>query len=148
RKGDIETWLKTFKWPADVLPLLRDHPNYDDFWRGVDLGTRPEQVRWPIVHVGGWFDVFAQGVIDGFTTLQERGGEGGRGRQHLVMGPWTHGTYTREAGAFRFPANAEAPPGGMNEVQWLTFWLTNQPEAAADEPAVRYYVMGDVKDAQ
>jgi predicted acyl esterase len=146
--GDIETLLKVTNWPPEALPLLRQHPSYDDYWRTVDLNTRLDQVRWPIVHVGGWFDIFTQGTIDAFTQLQEHGGEGARGHQHLVIGPWTHGVYTREAGSFIFPANAASPPGDLGALQWLTFWLTGQPAAAAAEPAVRYYVMGAVKEPQ
>jgi predicted acyl esterase len=148
RKGLVEPWLRQTSWPQDVLPLLRQHPSYDEFWRGQDLATRPQKVRWPAVHIGGWFDIFTQSTIDTFTALQEQGGEGARGRQHLVIGPWTHGVYTRTAGQLTFPANAQYPAGMPDEVERLRFWLTGQPESAGREPAVRYYVMGDVRDRQ
>jgi predicted acyl esterase len=152
-KGDIEDWLQGNGWPKDVLPLLRQHPSYDDFWRGMDLGTRLDKVRWPMVHEGGWFDLYTQCYIDAFTQLQEQGGEGGRGHQHLLIGPWTHldigwNSFGRKAGVLTFPANAGFPPGAPGRVAWLQFWLTGKPEIPADEPAVRYYVMGDVTDRQ
>jgi predicted acyl esterase len=146
RKALVEDWLRLTRWPADALPMLRQHPNEDAYWRTMDLRQRLSQVRWPIVHVGGWFDLFTQGTLDAFTQLQERGGPGARGRQHLVIGPWTHGVYTRKAGDLTFPENAIRPPGAPDEFQWLSFWLTGQPAIPADEPAVRYYVMGDVDD--
>lgn len=152
-KADTEGWLRDTGWPKEVLPLFRQHPSYDDFWRCMDLGTRLEHVRWPIVHVGGWFDAYTQGTLDAFTQLQERGGEGARGHQHLLIGPWTHdpvwrGGFLRTAGSLRFPENAAHPPGTIDEFGWLSFWLTGKPEVPSDEPAVRYYVMGDVTDPQ
>jgi uncharacterized protein len=134
--------------PGFVAEHLR-HPRYDTFWRGLDLGTRLDQVRWPIVHVTGWFDIALQDALDAFTQLQERGGEGARGRQHLLVGPWTHlAPFTREAGQLTFPENAVFPPGAPDTLQWLLFFLKGQQEIPANEPAVRYYVMGDVTDPQ
>jgi hypothetical protein len=147
RKSLVEQLLVESEWPSDVLPLFRAHPTYDDFWRGLDLGTRAEEVRWPIVHVGGWFDLFPQGTIDTFTQLQERGGEGARGQQRLIIGPWTHnGLFSRRAGDLLFPANAGFPAGAPSEFAWVNFWLKGQPPIPATEPVVRYYLMGDVDD--
>src|SRR5712691_1452483 len=42
--------------------------------------------------------------------------------------------------------NALYPPEAPTQLQWLRFWLTGQPPLPANEPAVRYYVMGDVSD--
>jgi putative CocE/NonD family hydrolase len=153
RRGDMEAWQQFTRWTPAALPTWRAHATYDDYWRGQDLSTRLEQVRSPMVHVGGWFDLFSQGTIDAFTQLQERGGEGARGRQHLVIGPWEHlslssGVFARKAGEITFPANAVLPPEAPDGFEWLSFWLKGQPETPANEPAVRYYVMGDVTDPQ
>jgi predicted acyl esterase len=150
RKG-IDIWFNTL--PPAVGQLYRDHPRYDDFWRGQDLSTRLDQVHWPMVHTTGWYDYFLQGTLDIFTQLQENAGDGARGRQHLLIGPWVHsdvfpGHVTRTAGALTYPANAVLPPNTTDGFDWLSFWLTGQPAIPADEPAVRYYVMGDVTDRQ
>jgi putative CocE/NonD family hydrolase len=147
RKG-WEGWLRD-AWPPEVLPLFRQHASYDDFWHGFDLRTRLGKVRWPMVHVAGWFDLFSQGSLDAFTELQARGGPGARGRQHLIAGPWEHfGLFKRQAGELTFPENAAGPPGAPDELQWLSFWLKGEPETVRNEHAVRYYVMGDVTDPQ
>lgn len=149
RKSLVEQYLSQTGWPSDVLPRLRAHPTYDDFWRGFDLGTRLEEVRWPIVHVGGWFDLFTQGTIEAFSQLQERGGEGARGQQRLILGPWTHtGLYQRQAGELLFPQNAVSPAEAPSELDWIRSWLKDQPQIPATEPVVRYYLMGDVSDPQ
>lgn len=148
RKALVEDWLRLTNWPPPVLPLLRRHETYDDYWKVQDLRARLSRVRWPVVHVGGWFDIFAQGTIDAFTELQERGGPGARGRQFLVMGPWTHGVYQRRAGDLTFPENAARPPGVPGEFEWLSFWLTGKPAPAPGLASVHYYVMGDVDDPE
>jgi predicted acyl esterase len=144
-------WYKT-NFPA-AERLMRAHPHYDDFWRDVDLSARLDQVHSPMVHLTGWYDGSHQWIIDTFAQLQENGGGGARGRQHLVIGIWLHGdiysgTLGRTAGIFTFPKNAVLPPETPTQLDWLSFWLTGQPAVPASEPAVRYYVMGDVTDPQ
>jgi hypothetical protein len=146
RKALVEDWLRMTRWPPEVLPMIRQHPSDDEFWAETDLRRRLSRVRWPILHEGGWFDIFTQGTIDAFTELQARGGEGARGRQHLVLGPWTHAVHTRKAGELTFPENAVGLPGAPDMLQWLSFWLKGVPTTPASEPPVRYYVMGDVDD--
>jgi predicted acyl esterase len=146
RKALVEDWLRLTRWPPEVLLLYRQHASEDAFWRDLDLRRRRDRVRWPIVLVGGWFDIFTQGTLDAFTELQARGGEGARGRQHLVIGPWIHGPPARRAGELTFPENAVGPPGMPDTFQWLSFWLKGAPSSPAKEPPVRYYVMGDVDD--
>jgi putative CocE/NonD family hydrolase len=89
-----------------------------------------------------------KGIKGAFTQIQDRGGVGSH--PHLIMGPWTHpgaaGYSPRDAGELHFPSSANYPPGAPTDLQWLRFWLTGQPEIPVDEPAVRYYVMGDTKD--
>jgi uncharacterized protein len=84
---------------------------------------------------------------------EDCGGDGARGQQRLLIGPWVQeelisGAVTRTAGALTFPKNAVLPPDTPNAFGWLSFWLTGQPAVPANEPAVRYYMMGDVTDPQ
>ena len=50
-----------------------------------------EKVQVPVYNQGGWYDIFAQGNIENFTGLQNRGGGLAAGNQKLMMGPWAHG---------------------------------------------------------
>jgi predicted acyl esterase len=149
-RKEYESWFRT-NYPV-ALPLMRAHPHYDDFWRDVDLSARLDQVHWPMVHMTGWYDDYVQETIDTFAQLQENGGEGARGRQHLIIGPWDHlaaetGSLTGPVGILTFK-NAGLPPDTPDAFGWLSFWLTGQPAVPDTEPAVRYYVMGDVTDPQ
>jgi hypothetical protein len=130
-------------WPME---LLRQHPNDDDFWRGMDLRMRLDRVRWPGVYTAGWFNYFCQGTIDAFVEIQKRGGDGARGRQHLIIGLGPFNPTTRQCGELTFAETAARPPGAPDDLQWLRFWLKGEPTVPPDEPAVRYFVMGDVDD--
>src|SRR5262249_47247219 len=91
RKGFMESWFLGNGYPGDALFQIYQNPRYNSLWSTVDFSTRVEQVHWPVVMVGGWFDLlgFTQGTLDAFMQLQDRGGAGSR--PHLVVGPWTHG---------------------------------------------------------
>ncbi|MBM3472007.1 MAG: CocE/NonD family hydrolase [Armatimonadetes bacterium] len=142
RKSMIEGWYKLAQWPDYAMEEPLQHPRYDDLWKTLDLTTRASSVKVPMMHVGGWHDIFTQGTIDAFVALQERGGEGARGSQHLIMGPWAHGIKQTKIGQLQYPDNAKWPEGAPDELKWLTTFLLGDPAEADRLPAVWYYVMG------
>ncbi len=133
------------------LDEIAAHPYEDDFWAPVQTGNRFGDVNAAGLHVGGWFDIFQQGTLDGFSGYQTQGGPGAAGKQKLIMGPWTHGgLYGREQGELVFPENAERPPYPYAFDTLFNHYLqVNDPgvtDTPEDVPNVQYYVMGDVDD--
>ena len=133
-----------------VLPELIAHENYTlDYWTNTSLEDNWGDIHVPAIHVGGWYDCFAQGTIDGFIGYHYFGGEGAKNNSKLIMGPWVHGA-SRYSGELVYPENAK--PG----LSWELF-VSMIYEICTDEnyesefdfyswPAVSYYVMGDVDD--
>jgi hypothetical protein len=39
----------------------------------------------PFIHLGGWFDIHEQPILDNFIHFQAEGAEGSRGNQKLMM---------------------------------------------------------------
>jgi predicted acyl esterase len=142
RKADIENWTTGNKFDPKALDLMRSHPSYDDYWARFETATRHAQMKAPAIHVGGWFDMFAQGTIDEFVGRQHRGGPGAKGAQKLVMGPWTHAIGKMPAGELTFP-NATRVPVQYDPLRWFAHYLKGADNGAEKEPAVAYYVMGD-----
>ncbi len=143
RKSLIEDWLRATKFSPDALKLWTSHPSYDDYWRARDLKEHYSKVNAAAVHIGGYFDIFAQGTIDAFVGYQEHGGPGARGKQKLIMGPWTHGVFSEKAGELNFP-NAKRPPNNVRDQwRWFDHTLKGVDNGIDGEPAVTYYVMGD-----
>lgn len=139
RKALIEGWLKAQK-SLHVVDIWQAHPTRDDFWKGYDAEARAPRVTSPALHVGGWFDIFAQGTINNFVTRQVNGGEGAKGHQILVMGPWPHGI-VRKVGELEFPDNYKFNTTAL-EAKLYRRWLLGDEQALSGEPAVHYYTMG------
>lgn len=147
RKSLVEDWLRITMFSPDALKLWTRHPAYDDYWRARDLTRRYDKVNAAAVHIGGYFDIFAQGTIDAFVGYQEHGSPGARGKQKLIMGPWTHGVFSENAGDLTFP-NAKRPPNNVRDQwRWFDHTLKGLDNGINREPAVTYYVMGDTSDS-
>jgi predicted acyl esterase len=141
RKHLCEEWVKG-QGSEYVLDEWRKHPYLDDFWRGYDSGLRAEYVTAPGLHMGGWWDIFAQGTIDAFVSRQERGGPGARGHQRLIMGPWVHGIQ-REVGDLVLAQNFNAVDINAESARFLGHYLKGPADAGpVDGPVVQYYTLG------
>ncbi|MBP7146306.1 MAG: CocE/NonD family hydrolase [Acidobacteria bacterium] len=142
RKNLVETWVagqgsqhKLADWYA--------HPNEDDYWSGQNTLLRAGSVQVPMLHIGGWYDIFSQGTLDAFRVFHEQGGPGARRNQKLVIGPWLHGWYQATTqGQLVYPANSVFADYGWLHLRWFDFWLKGQDNGVMDEPPVRAYVMG------
>jgi hypothetical protein len=148
RKNMVEEWLKG-QDSDDILPELWAHENYTmDYWTNVSLDDNWQDVNVPAIHIGGWYDIFTQGTIDGFLGYQHQGGPGALGKSKLIIGPWTHGgAFSTKQGELIYPANS------MDNFSQSLFWqmineyTMNGPTDFDSWPAVTYYVMGDVNDS-
>lgn len=139
-------WLTDAGFDPDNIWLLALHPFYDDHWQALNALERTARVRVPAVHVAGWFDVFQQGNIDAFVAWHNAGGPGARGRQKLIIGPWPHGQrHGRPVGELTFPDNTRDWKGSAS--QWFDHYLKGIDNGVDRLPAVQYYTMGAVGEA-
>jgi predicted acyl esterase len=146
RKSLVEDWIRISKFSPGALALWVSHPAYDDYWKHRDLTGRYSRINAAAVHLGGWYDIFAQGTIDSFKGYQYRGGPRARGRQKLIMGPWTHGILTEKSGQLTFPKANKPPSRATDSWSWLETHLKGIDPGFDQEPAITYYVMGDAFD--
>ncbi|MFA5192754.1 MAG: CocE/NonD family hydrolase [Verrucomicrobiia bacterium] len=142
RKADADGWMIGNKFDPRAVDLAHAHPSYDDYWRKFDTSLKFAQMNVPAVHIGGWFDMFAQATIDEFVGRQHFGANGSRGTQKLIMGPWTHGIGKMPVGELTFP-KANRVPEQYNSGRWFDHYLHGADNGVEKEPAVAYYVMGD-----
>ena len=148
RKELNEDWLRRQKaeW---VLQEIFKHGIRSEFYDRADMSKHWQQVHIPMYNYGGWYDIFSQGNIDNFVGLQAKAGAPGNGKQKLIMGPWGHGQLEE----VKYPANSGVGAfGGSMSLdlakRWFEYWLKGVNNGIMNEPAVRYYVMGDVNDPQ
>jgi len=144
RKEQVDGWTKANKFDPKAYLLWQAHPAYDEYWQKFDSTTKFAVMNVPAIHVGGWFDTFAQGTIDEFVGRQYKGAEGAKGRQKLVMGPWDHGGWRLgKQGELVFLDSAA--PNAYNELRWFDCLLKGKDNGIMKEPAVAYYAMGDTE---
>lgn len=137
----------------DFLDNVYAHPYEDAFWDPVQTADQYGNVQTPGLHEGGWYDIFLQGTLDGFTGYQHSGGTGAAGNQKVIIGPWTHGGFgSLTQGELTYPANSITPPYASGEAfntlfnHYLEFGSPDVTDLPDDVPNVQYYVMGDVDD--
>jgi len=117
------------------------HPDYDNYWRPLNLEARAPEMVVPALNIGGWYDVFLRSTIGSFTTMREQAAtETARRGQRLVIGPWVHGWNQRPVGDVDFGPEAVIDAEAM-QLQWFDHWLKGAPEP--DSAPVRIFVMGE-----
>ncbi len=73
------------------------HPNYDEWWQARNLLPHLKKVAPAVMTVGGWYD--AEDLYGTFKTYQAVEKQNPGVFNVLVVGPWSHGQWSR-AGSF------------------------------------------------
>lgn len=146
RKSLVEDWTRAAAFQPDAVNRWTTHPSLDAYWLERDASRHYPASHAAAVHIGGYWDIFAQSTLDGFNGYQLHGGKGAKARQKLLFGPWTHGVLQEKAGDLKFPG-ANKPPGKLQDT-WFWFDRIFKPNNPSIDqlPAVTYYVIGDVSD--
>jgi putative CocE/NonD family hydrolase len=84
-KGDVAFW-------NDVMR----HGNYDEFWQARNLRPHLKDIKPAVMTVGGWFD--AEDLFGALETYKNVQANHPPAANHLVMGPWSHGGWSRSDG--------------------------------------------------
>ena len=143
RKELLEGWLKSQKLDEVNLPTFLEHSTYDDFWKKLSAEAHAAEVNAPGVYIGGWYDIFLQGTINSFVTIQKEGGPNARGKCFLVIGPLAHGAFNQKVD---YPEAAQAPISVGAPMNLLAYWLKGEEDGVPKLKPVHYYVMGDTSD--
>ena len=129
-------------WYNDFL----SHPDDGAYWQQWNIASQHAEVETPILHLGGWFDIFLNGTLKNFTGLRARARTPeARRAQRLIVGPWVHGPWNMPQ-----PVQGEVDFGpesvrDYHELRrpWLDYWVKGSQNGVMDEPAVQLFVMGE-----
>jgi len=117
------------------------HPDFDDYWKAIDVSSRFENIGVPVHTFGGWFDMMVQGTLDGYTGMSRQGKTAlAREKSQMIMGPWGHGS-SRKFGDLDFGKTAHLDTHAI-ELRWFDRWLKGIDNGADREPPVKLFVMG------
>jgi len=94
----------------------------------------------PMLHIGGWYDIYLRGTIENFDKL----GAMKKSPMRLMIGPWVHHGDTFEyAGDVDFGPDAAITDFDTDfHLRWFDFYLKGIKTSVATEAPVRYFVMG------
>ncbi len=75
---------------------LEAHPNYDAFWQDRNLLPHLKNIKAAVLTVGGWYDTEdLYGPLKTYSAIEKQNPQI---RNHLVMGPWSHGQWSSDEG--------------------------------------------------
>ncbi|MFL5704020.1 MAG: CocE/NonD family hydrolase [Ktedonobacteraceae bacterium] len=121
------------------------HPEDGPYWWPTSLSQHFHEVDVPIMHLGGWFDVFLSSTLRCFQGIQAQGKtENCRLNQRLIIGPWIHGP--NQIGEPIVGELDFGPQAAFDlfdyRLHWYDYWLKNVPNGIMDGPSVRIFLMG------
>ena len=123
-----------------VAPWWRDwvgHDSRDGFWEGIRHSADYSRFAVPMLHIGGWFDIFGIGTVRNFRGLSAAG----RAAQQMIIGPWAHTHYERRLGELDFGATGAA--AAANVIGDVNRFLDRHLKGRESELApVRWFLMG------
>lgn len=120
------------------------HPDYDDYWKLLNVEEHFQEIGIPAHTAGGWFDIFAQGTLHGYVGMAQKGKtETARKQSRLLIGPWGHGS-SQKFGDIDF-----GEPAHVNEdavaLRFFDKWVKGLDNGLDKVPPVTLYVMGENK---
>jgi uncharacterized protein len=151
----VEDWYSVQPMRRGVNPLsvapeyegwyldFFEHADYDAFWKDpmVNWEEHYDQTAdIPMIHIGGWYDIFLAGTFKNFTELRRRK----TAAQRILVGPWTHSGNTRPyAGDVSFGADAAiADFYGAFHLRWFNHFLRGDSTGVDGDAPLRLFVMG------
>jgi putative CocE/NonD family hydrolase len=87
---------KVFGGQSGYFQEIVDHPNYDQFWQIRSVWKYAKNITPAVLNVGGWFD--AEDPMGPLYMYRSIAKNSPQTTNHLVMGPWSHGGWSRGAG--------------------------------------------------
>ena len=146
-KGESKYWNDVIK-----------HGNYDEFWQARSVLPHFKKVTPAVLIVGGWFD--AEDLYGPLHIYQAIEKNNPKANNNLVMGPWSHGGWSRGTGEslgnIRFDVKTSEWFRENVELKFFNFYLKDKgelklPEAMAFRTGAnewKSYAQWPPKDAQ
>jgi len=154
-KEKVTDWYTALPLRKGLSPLAVA-PNYEGYY--LDEATQSDYdahwetlgMQWekyyahtadvPMLHIGGWYDIYLRGTIENFEKLSALK----KSPERLMIGPWTHHGDTFDyAGDVDFgPPAAIADFDGDFHLRWFDFYLKGIQTPVATQAPVRYFLMG------
>jgi putative CocE/NonD family hydrolase len=91
--GPLSNLDKYYKEDNIYWQQLKEHPNYDEFWKSRGIIQHLKDIKPAVMVVGGLFD--AEDLYGPFETYKNIE-KSGNNYNTMVFGPWSHGDWARK----------------------------------------------------
>ncbi len=138
---------------ASYMFELFKRPVHDPYWSFL-APERPyeklyEQLGIPVMHIGGWYDIFLGGTIRQYQ-LQRKQAENSAVKPMLIIGPWFHSTlFSNIIGEVDFGVASSGGflnyHGDMTDlhVRWYDATIKGKTDWLRSQSPVQLFVMGE-----
>jgi putative CocE/NonD family hydrolase len=96
RLGAAANARNLFTAPVPTWELFMSHGTYDEYWQARNVPKDLNNIAFPVLIVGGWFD--DQDFYGPFRMFRAIEQKNKPNKTTLVVGPWTHGAWGRGGG--------------------------------------------------
>ena len=132
---------KMFGGEATYWQEIIDHPNYDEFWQKRSLWKFMKNVNCAVLNVGGWFD--AEDPMGPFHIYRAVEKENPNTENLIVMGPWSHGGWSRGDGDKLGNVNFTVKTGAVFREQiQFEFFMRHLKDKKTDLPEAFMFLTG------
>lgn len=99
------------------------HPNYDKYWKGINVDRHLKHVPMAILNVAGWWDAEDfYGPLKIYETLEQYDT---KNMNFLVVGPWRHGGWAGDKGDKLGSINFNIPTGEYYRKEIEAKWFAS-----------------------
>jgi hypothetical protein len=121
------------------------HPSRDPYWDQINH-SKYDQIKIPVLHWGGWYDVYLKATIDDWLGVRVNSESSvARGNQWLVIGPidheWTTDR-TQKIGEMNIGEKGCSWIWDLHQ-QFFDYWLRGIDNGFSKTPRVKIFVLGD-----
>jgi predicted acyl esterase len=132
--------------PSYSYKRLVTHPYGGGPWDRINLNGWYDQISIPILHLGGWYDVFLNGTIHDWQEIRSaRSASPSAAPQWLVLGPWDHESTTDEThriGQLDIGDKSATTQWDVRQA-FFDYCLKGMETELVTGPPVRIFVVGD-----
>ncbi|GCD84263.1 putative peptidase [Parageobacillus thermoglucosidasius] len=118
-----------------------EHHVRDEYWDRYSMQDHYEKINVPVLHIGGWYDIFIDGTIENFQGIKKYADAKAASEQYLFIAPWYHMPWSRYVGELDFGEHAR---NRIDEIQlsWFNRWLKDEENEWCQKKPVKYFLMG------
>ncbi len=132
----------------NLLKEWASHYKDGPYWWLRDPKTYYQEMNVPMMHIGGWYDVFQPGSYHAYNNVRQLAPSSlARDNQSLVIGPWTHlAPLSTKQGEVEYAPGLKKDFYHTARLEFFDYWMKDIQHAGYDaQKPVRIFVMGENK---